>query len=244
MKLDLRIDHLTFRAPWVDEDADLTADLFTKPDLKASLSKPKGKAAPMGTRRRMTPVSKMVIDAALNDEFPVDEMDYGVFSSRHGEATQKATLAENVLYREPISPTIFSQSVHNTSAGLFSIFRKCRKPTTSIAAGKQTLSTALLESHAYLADHPNAKVMVVAFDEMLQPALNIDKDCGETSATYALAMMVSRDNPNLSVQLNAEGEANDFELPETLQFLRWWLASPTDSLVTPGQNSLVAWQAV
>lgn len=244
MKIDLRIDHLTFRAPWVADAAELVAELFAAPDLAATLSKPQAKAAPMGTRRRMTPVSKMVIDATLNDDLPVDQMDYGVFSSRHGEATQKVILADNVLNSQAISPIVFSQSVHNTSAGLFSIFKKCRKPTTTIAAGKQTLSTGLLEAYAYLADHPDAQVLVVAFDESLIKELNIDKDCGETSATFALAMVVSASSPNLSVTFNAEGSATNFDLPETLQFLHWWLAPERPQLYTPGQSSVVGWQAI
>lgn len=243
MKVDLRIDNIKFQAPWLAEDAELSTEIFESVDLDAQLSKPKAKAAPMGTRRRMTPVSKMVIDAAMADEMPLEQMDYAVFSSRHGEATQKTILAKNVLYKESISPTIFSQSVHNTSAGLFSIFKKCRKPTTTIAAGKQTLSAGLIESYSYLMDNPDSKVLLVAFDEQLDRTLDIDKDCGEKSETFAMAMMVSLESPNVTVELNASGEAEDFTMPETLQFLRWWLKPEKQKLYTPGQNSVVGWQA-
>lgn len=244
MKLDLRIEDICFQAPWLEEGVELSESVLQAADFSARLSKPKAKAAPMGTRRRMPVLSKLVIDSALNDSLNLDDVEYAIFSSRHGESSQKAILADNVLNNDPISPTVFSQSVHNTSAGMYSIFKGCKKPTTTIAAGKQSLSAALLEAKAFLLEHPNSKVLVVAFGEelCLPSGASLDDFCDERSVNHSLAMVVSNGAANVRVQTQAPSSEHANDLPEPIQFLQWWLSDKRQPLSTPGQFCTVQWQ--
>ena len=54
-----------------------------------------------------------------------------VYASRHGELARTTTMLEALAARQELSPTVFSTSVLNASAGLFSILHKNRAPATA-----------------------------------------------------------------------------------------------------------------
>jgi len=91
-----------------------------------------------------------------------------VFASRHGEVHRSLELLEALAKEEALSPTSFSLSVHNAAAGLFSIGRKDRSPSTSLAAGLDSLPMAVLEAAGMLAEGA-PRVLVVAQEEPLPP---------------------------------------------------------------------------
>ena len=53
-----------------------------------------------------------------------------------------------------LSPTSFSQSVHNASAGLYTIITASQAPATSLAAGAGTFAYGWIEAEAFLAQDP------------------------------------------------------------------------------------------
>ena len=117
-------------------------------------------------RRRMSHLSKLAVQTSLmvtQDH----QIDYGVFSSRHGELFRSAQLIQNILQGEDASPMAFSQSVHNTASGLFTIIGKRTIPVTSISATADSFHNALIEACAYIENNPSSKVLVVDFDEPL-----------------------------------------------------------------------------
>ena len=117
-------------------------------------------------RRRMSSLSKLALQTAL--KISADEtIDYIVFSSRHGELTRTVKLIEDIIKGDDASPMAFSQSVHNTAAGLFTISANRATPVTSLAAVESTLHHALIEAAIYLQQHPQQRVLVVDFDEPL-----------------------------------------------------------------------------
>ena len=117
-------------------------------------------------RRRMSSLSKLALQAAL--QISVDQsIDYIVFSSRHGELTRTVKLIEDIMSGEDASPMAFSQSVHNTAAGLFTISTDRPTPVTSIAAVESTAHHALIEAAIYLQENLEHRVLVVDFDEPL-----------------------------------------------------------------------------
>lgn len=121
---------------------------------------------PPFVRRRMSFLSKLAVQNAqmLTED---EELDYIIFSSQHGELVRTATLLKDILACEDLSPTIFSQSVHNTAASHYTIISKNPVPVTSIGAGPKSLASALIEAGVYLALHPDHRVLVVDFDEPL-----------------------------------------------------------------------------
>jgi hypothetical protein len=117
-------------------------------------------------RRRLGPLARMMLHVAracTQDATPLRL----VFASRHGELGYTVTLLRALAAAEPLSPTLFSLSVHNACAGLFSTFRSDPAESTAIAAGAETLGQALLEAYCQLAADPDRPVLVVYGDEPL-----------------------------------------------------------------------------
>ncbi|WP_064606972.1 beta-ketoacyl synthase chain length factor [Photobacterium sp. J15] len=139
-------------------------------------------------RRRTSSQSKLALQTAISLTQEQD-IDYIIFSSRHGELNRFTSLLESILQGEDASPTLFSQTVHNTAAGLFTIATKRPTPVTSMAAGHDTLHNALVEAAAYLSDNPEHTVLVVDFDEPL-PERYSRFDQGNYKG-YALGMVLT-----------------------------------------------------
>ena len=70
--------------------------------------------------RRMSRFSKMTVDLSL-DIATGEQIHQAVFASRHGELGNSTDLIDLIIDKELLSPTKFTQSVHNTPSGLFSI---------------------------------------------------------------------------------------------------------------------------
>ncbi|WP_028864479.1 beta-ketoacyl synthase chain length factor [Psychromonas aquimarina] len=121
---------------------------------------------PAMMRRRMSSLSKLAVQTAIQLS-QHNHIDYIVFASRHGELTRTVKLIEDILAGNDASPIMFSQSVHNTAAGLFTISTKQAVPVCSLAGGENTLHSALIEAGCYLQEHPDHNVLVVNFDEPL-----------------------------------------------------------------------------
>ncbi len=131
-----------------------------------ALTKAPVQLIPAMMRRRMSSLSKLAVQSALQ-LVAEQEVDYIVFSSRHGELTRTASLLQDVIDGHDASPMAFSQSVHNTASGLFTIASKRAVPVNSIAACENSLPNAMIEAYAYLQQHPTHKVLLVDFDEPL-----------------------------------------------------------------------------
>jgi hypothetical protein len=117
-------------------------------------------------RRRLSPLARMSLHVAHACAEGLSQLRL-VFASRHGELNRTMDLLRQLAHDEPLSPTAFSLSVHNTAAGIFSIVRRDRSPATAIAAGDETLGCALLEAYCQLEADPALPVLVVYADEPL-----------------------------------------------------------------------------
>ena len=122
--------------------------------------------APMAARR-MSPAIRMAVELALTmmARWQPDRL---VCVSRHGELQRTFSLLEKVVAREPLSPTDFSLSVHNTVAGLATITAARALPATSIAAGAESFHAALIEAAATL-QCEGGRVLLLAFEGALPP---------------------------------------------------------------------------
>jgi hypothetical protein len=119
-------------------------------------------------RRRMSSLSKMAVQTAL-EATEGERPDFLVFCSQHGELKRTSDLLAAIVARGELSPTSFSQSVHNASAGLFTIITTSQAPATSLAAGPGTFAYGWIEAQAFLASHPGRRVLLVGYDEPLPP---------------------------------------------------------------------------
>ena len=130
---------------------------------------------PAMMRRRMSSLTKLALQAAI--QLSADQqVDYIVFASRHGELTRTVKLLEDIIAGDDASPILFSQSVHNTAGGLFTIVSKQETPVCSLSAGESTLFNALVEASCYLQEYPEKTVLLVNFDEPLPTPYQVFDD--------------------------------------------------------------------
>ncbi|WP_084631052.1 beta-ketoacyl synthase chain length factor [Ferrimonas senticii] len=121
--------------------------------------------APMA-RRRLTRLSQMAL--AVSQPLINDTQTVTVFASTHGEVSQTTELLSTLAQRQPLSPTRFSQSVHNTAAGAFGIQFQHTAAATAIAAGEQTLFAALVEAYGQLLQQQSL-LLVFVDDPLPEP---------------------------------------------------------------------------
>ncbi len=117
-------------------------------------------------RRRLSRLSRMSLEVAESCRLDSSAPFY-VFCSRFGEYARTVDALKGLVRGEPISPTVFSQSVHNTSAGHFTINNKDQTPTTTIAASEATLEAGFLEAWTALDCGKASRALVVYHDEPL-----------------------------------------------------------------------------
>jgi hypothetical protein len=123
-------------------------------------------AIPSMQRRRMSSLAKMAVQTAL-EATQSAKADFLVFCSQHGELARTRDLLAAIVTNGDLSPTSFSQSVHNASAGLYTIITASQAPATSLAAGAGTFAYGWLEAEAYLAASAAKRALLVSYDEPL-----------------------------------------------------------------------------
>ena len=193
---------------------------------------------PLSLKRRTSDGVKLALDIAfkcLSQNNLSETIDYAVFASQHGESSRLQTLLQQIERKEMLSPTGFSQSVHNTASGLFSLTKKLTGNINSIAAGKDTFFMAFIEALTYLHLHPNARVMVVIYDEALPMCYKSDERQYDQQYACAFVLRNCSDQQNTSISCKLEltnSEAGaQLDHPPALSFLAWLYDATDNNLV-------------
>src|SRR6187431_3052889 len=119
-------------------------------------------------RRRLSPLGRAafsVIDPLINQHGAMPL----VYVSRHGECNRTLGLLQDLANNELMSPTAFGLSVHNATAGLYSIHRQLTSSITALSGGSHNLLAGLLETLG-IVRQVKGKVLCVFCDEPL-PAI-------------------------------------------------------------------------
>jgi hypothetical protein len=143
-------------------------------------------------RRRLGPVARAALNVAhrcLGERNGVPM----VFASRHGELARTLTMLKDLAAGEEVSPATFSLSVHNASAGVFSIARQDTAPATAIAAGDETLGMALVEALARLS--PEQPQVLLVYADAPVPE-RYAQDIASTETPHALALLLDIRSPS------------------------------------------------
>ncbi len=124
---------------------------------------------PATLRRRTAMTTHVAITAAVQacrmaavdtEELP------SIFASVGGEIQVTDVLCRTLPDSQALlSPTQFHNSVHNTTAGYWSIINACQAPATAIAALDDTFAMALLEAYSQLQQKPG-HLLLVCYDEL------------------------------------------------------------------------------
>ena len=176
-------------------------------------------------RRRMSRLARMALSCAL-DVAADGDIDYSIFCSQHGEVVRTRDILSSISEGIEISPTAFSQSVHNTSSGLYTILTKSNHASTSIASGANSFAHAWLEAESYLAANPTHTVLLVDFDEIIPEEYH--GYSVQVEADHALAMLLKASEKG-GIGLSRDLSAAENPLPQGPQFLAW-LQAGSESL--------------
>ncbi|GFO71579.1 hypothetical protein BJAS_P1194 [Bathymodiolus japonicus methanotrophic gill symbiont] len=124
---------------------------------------------PAGMRRRTSVTTRIAITAA---KLACVQADVGtqnlasIFASLGGEIQVTDALCRLLPDKnELLSPTQFHNSVHNTTAGYWSILNQCQAPATAIAAADDTFAMGLIEVWAQL-QQSSGERLLVCYDEL------------------------------------------------------------------------------
>jgi len=215
-------------APGIQSSEDWTAWARAPrvPELEGS---PELKFIPAMQRRRFSRLSRMALQVAFDATPPELVTDVcSVFASRHGESNACVALLSDIARGQPISPTAFSHSVHNSQGGQFSIAAANGRPSSSIAAGTNTFCAGLIEAVGLCERHRPSPTLLVVADEP-RPAILRDVD-DELPAAFAVALLIDEGAqsaaPAFRLELgaaHADPPASEPRLPQALEFLAWMI---------------------
>ncbi|MGS0743854.1 beta-ketoacyl synthase chain length factor [Glaciimonas sp. GG7] len=144
-------------------------------------------AMPAMLRRRAGFIGKMALEVAYRclEKSPEERNAVpSVFSSRHGECVRSVALLQDLVQEVPLSPTAFSLSVHNATAGLLSIARQDQANHSALSAGDSGVEHAVIEACGLLADGAD-KVLLVVYDGLLPDAFCAFQDCEDQPFAWA-----------------------------------------------------------
>lgn len=179
---------------------------------------------PAMLRRRLSPLGR----AALSVIMPLAQTHGAmplVYVSRHGDLNRTLGLLEDMAKSEPLSPTAFSLSVHNATAGLFSIQQGLTSNITAISGGAQELVPALLEALG-LCNEQTPQVLCIFCDEPTPEIYRHQAD--QPAHAYALALILGV-GQEWHLEHAGQGDAGAAPEPQALQLLRL-LQGDIDSL--------------
>jgi hypothetical protein len=154
--------------------------------------------------------------------------DFLVFGSQHGDVTSLRAMLDDIAAGTELSPTVFSQSVHNASAGLYTIISGSSAPVCALSSGASTFAAAWLEAEGFLAEHAEASVLLASYDEALPPeyaAYSSQRVCA-----YALDSWCARRTRAASSRAGACGR--DEPLPMAPLFIAWLLSGERSLRIT------------
>lgn len=204
---------------------------------------PEARFLPPLIRRRCSPLARIALTAAFACCGEEERARCtSVFASRHGNINESVDLLERLALRQPLSPTVFSHTVHNAQAGLFSLAAANSHGSSSIAAQADTFGCAYLEALALLEREPESPALLVIADVPLESAFAGLVD--EAEAAYGVALLLAAAGAGEPVGFAVEpaaGPAAQPRWPDAVEFLRWWLSDEGELRLGEGPRRF-AWR--
>ena len=180
-------------------------------------------------RRRLSSLAKLSLAArqALEQEVDLTLTDHILWCSSYGDEHKTLAIMQDIARDEAPSPTAFATSVHNATAGLYSMLYQDDVATTSMNVGHTEFGNALWYAHALLQTHTANQVLLVCADEPL-PDVYAPQDLQQA---YAMACVLCRPDEHHSVNLHiGAAEQPTQALPQQAQavrFAEFWQSNAT-----------------
>ena len=180
-------------------------------------------------RRRLSSLAKLSLAArqALEQEVNLTLTDHILWCSSYGDEHKTLAIMQDIARDEAPSPTAFATSVHNATAGLYSMLYQDDVATTSMNVGHTEFGNALWYAHALLQTHAANQVLLVCADEPL-PDVYAQPDLPQA---YAMACVLCRPDEHHPINLHI-GAAEQLAPPPPLQaqavrFAEFWQGNAT-----------------
>lgn len=160
--------------------------------------KPDVSFVPAITRRRLSPATKIALKVA-QDCVQGEKISSAVFCSRHGECQRTLGIYQSMASGAQVSPMQFSQSVHNTAAGVFSIENKLNVNCCSIAAGPASGEHGFIEAAGLLKSGMGPVLWVMADSQLNEP---YSVYCQVPELPFGIAMLLEEGSGGEVLSLN------------------------------------------
>lgn len=201
-------------------------------DSHAADTQPDVGFLPAMLRRRLDRHGRMALHTAWHCAAGMDSLPF-VFASRHGDLERTLELLTALGNQDVLSPTSFSLSVHNSTAGLFSIARSDRAPATALAAGADTLGMSLLEGASMVAAGAE-RVLVCYADDTVPGCYAPYVEADPARHPFSVSLLLTRDEATVNCRLTRHaGEAD--EAPETA-LMRFLVEERASSVIGVDQH--------
>ena len=180
-------------------------------------------------RRRLSSLAKLSLAArqALEQEVDLTLTDHILWCSSYGDEHKTLAIMQDIARDEAPSPTAFATSVHNATAGLYSMLYQDDVATTSMNVGHTEFGNALWYAHALLQTHAANQVLLVCADEPL-PDVYAQQDLQQA---YAMACVLCRPDEHHLENLHiGAAEQPTQALPQQAQavrFAEFWQSNAT-----------------
>jgi hypothetical protein len=157
--------------------------------------------------------------------------DFLVFCSQHGDLIRLREMLNDIATGVELSPTAFSQSVHNASAGLYTIIARSRAPVSALASGGSTFASGWIEAEGFLSKHPDSRVLLVNYDEPV-PREYLPYS-PQQQCQYALGLLLqAAEADERAIVLRTAAAGHDEPLPLAPLFMAWALTLEQSLQVT------------
>jgi len=188
---------------------------------------PAAESVPARLRRRCSTVGRMALETSLRlcEASGVEGGDvHLVYCSRNGELVTLKSLFDSLFVKEPLSPTRFSNSVHHTPTGYFSLITKNRRISRTISGGDSSFACGLLEAISLLNKHPDRPVLLIYSDEHTPEPFEQLLDKPEFPFAVALLLSSSGEAEGFRIRYEIESDWVNGENPgedAVFPFLAW-----------------------
>jgi len=182
-------------------------------------------AMPAMQRRRLSPLGRAAAEVAW-DCHPSAGSVPVVFASACGDAARCLQLLKEFASVGDASPTEFTFSVHNAIGAMYSIARGDASNYTSVAAGRATAASGVVEACSLLADGA-PEVLLVVYDEPLPADYKVFESEAACAYAWAWRIVPPEHGQHLSLAWSAARPGEEHratDLPSGLDALRFALS--------------------
>jgi hypothetical protein len=155
-----------------------------------------------------------------------------VFATSNGDGAVVHTILQAIAARQPVSPTQFHNSVHNTAAGYWSIATSSQQSTSCIACHDATAAAALLKAVAEV--HAEQRPLLLCVYDVPLPAPLDAKH--PTEGAFGVGMILAPEGTavgmaRIGIRYAMRSEDGPNSLPRTSALHRLAMSNPAARLL-------------